>query len=231
MYFPLNSYKIEKEVADQVNSLIRKNALKPGQKLTILGYADNAGTTRHNDTLSLNRAQHVGDYLTAKGFDKADIKLCVGRGEIEHGTSRKEHATDRKVQIVAEHTEQKKVAKPRHVAGIDDMILLNHVQLARSLEKVVDTSFGSIVPLAEFLKNNPTYTMQIEGYARGNLHTKDSSYLNNGAEQFYDQLLANGFDKKRLSYKEMGNVSSPVDEHMFSGKGAYRLVILRIVGK
>jgi len=52
----------------------------PGSKITVEGFADPAGTTKYNLTLSTRRADAVRDYLVAKGVATADLKT-IGYGK------------------------------------------------------------------------------------------------------------------------------------------------------
>lgn len=75
-----------------------------GMKLSIIGYTDYVGGNVYNDSLSQARALAAMDYLLTKGFQKQDIKLCVGKGKIArklvNGNSG--YAQDRKVSIIKE---------------------------------------------------------------------------------------------------------------------------------
>jgi outer membrane protein OmpA-like peptidoglycan-associated protein len=54
----------------------------PNARLTIIGHTDSTGSAAINDPLSVQRAQSVRDYLTARGVSPARISI-EGRGERE----------------------------------------------------------------------------------------------------------------------------------------------------
>jgi outer membrane protein OmpA-like peptidoglycan-associated protein len=106
VYFPLNDARINKETAGYLDELVFKDTLIHGDKLIILGYTDYLGGRGHNDTLSRMRARNIQSYLGTMGFDKNDIRLCVGKGKIEQPDAgdKEGNASNRKVEIIIDRT-------------------------------------------------------------------------------------------------------------------------------
>ena len=57
-------------------------SIDPNMRVTVVGHTDSTGSDAVNDRLSRERAQAVGDYLSARGVDAARIRV-VGRGARE----------------------------------------------------------------------------------------------------------------------------------------------------
>jgi outer membrane protein OmpA-like peptidoglycan-associated protein len=106
VYFPLNDARINKEAARYIDELVFKDTLIHGDKLIIFGYTDYLGGRGHNDTLSRMRARNIQAYLGTMGFDKNDIRLCIGKGKIEelNAGGKEGNAINRKVQIIIDRT-------------------------------------------------------------------------------------------------------------------------------
>jgi len=101
VYFPFNKAGISKDAQSYIDRLVFNDTLIHGDKLIILGYADYVGGNGHNDTLSRMRAKNIRAYLGTMGFDKKDIRLCVGKGKIERlHSGNSGYEADRKVQII-----------------------------------------------------------------------------------------------------------------------------------
>ncbi len=111
VYFDRNDARLNLKGTDLINKLIAGGSIVRGQKFTLSGYADYLGTDGHNDSLSLSRAKSVADHFIKKGFNKEDITLCVGKGEIDRTAAGKNgFSSDRKVQIITAKQKKKVLA-------------------------------------------------------------------------------------------------------------------------
>jgi outer membrane protein OmpA-like peptidoglycan-associated protein len=114
IYFDLNISALNKKAQNKIDSLIYLDKLIPGSNIMIIGYTDYLGSGVHNQELSEERAKSVEDYLLNYNFRKDNIKICIGKGEIER-TQRpaglKGYPTDRKVDIAIVKKEKPKIKK------------------------------------------------------------------------------------------------------------------------
>jgi hypothetical protein len=88
VYFEIGSYELTsqtKRVLDSVFLEIQK--VQKQEQMALIGYTDSDGTTESNQTLSLNRAREVKEYLQDKGlknrinlFAKGEIQLAKDTG-------------------------------------------------------------------------------------------------------------------------------------------------------
>jgi len=102
IYFDLNIPELNKRAKDWIDSLIYLDKLIPGSNIMIIGYADYLGSEGHNQTLSEERAKNVEAYLLENNFRKENIRICVGKGEIDrrvHPKGTTGFPKDRKVDI------------------------------------------------------------------------------------------------------------------------------------
>jgi outer membrane protein OmpA-like peptidoglycan-associated protein len=104
IYFNFNSAALTTTGMHSIDSAIKNHMFLKGMKLSIIGYTDYVGGNVYNDSLSQVRAQAAMDYLLTKGFQKQDIKLCIGKGKIarEPVNGNSGYAEDRKVSIIKE---------------------------------------------------------------------------------------------------------------------------------
>lgn len=102
IYFDLNIPSLNKNAQNKIDSLIYLDKLIPGSTIMIIGYADYLGSEGHNQKLSEDRAKNVQDYLLGYNFRKENVKICIGKGEVERNKHPKGivgFPTDRRVDI------------------------------------------------------------------------------------------------------------------------------------
>ncbi len=102
LYFDLNIATLNKNTAKKIDLLIYNDKIINGSSLMVIGYADFLGSEGYNKNLSMQRAENIKKYLVQYGINPADIKMCVGKGEIERKemTDKEGSPSDRKVDIV-----------------------------------------------------------------------------------------------------------------------------------
>ncbi len=102
IYFERNIEKLNAPGQATIDSLSSSGYISPGAYLYIVGYADYLGNEEHNKELSEARARNVADYLAGLGVKKENIKLCLGKGQVERFIQKNANGypTDRRVDIV-----------------------------------------------------------------------------------------------------------------------------------
>jgi len=236
VYFPFNIPKISKEAEAYIDKLIFNDTLIHGDKLVILGYADYVGGSKHNDTLSRERAKNVRDYLVAAGFDTKDIRLCIGKGKIERANikGREGFAPDRKVQIIIDLTAPVS-APPATVAAplpkqkidikqlkVNQAFALNNIIFQPGLPVLLPESFPDLERLLTFLKENKSVTIRIEGHVccLGIEEGKDMPYGASGylsecrAKAICSYLVSKGIDTARMKAIGLGNINPIVKNEL-----------------
>ena len=79
--FNLNKADIRKDAISILEKNIEVLSKNPDLSVLIYGFADSRGSEVYNLPLSKKRAQHVRDYLIAKGVNKNQIEQVVPKGE------------------------------------------------------------------------------------------------------------------------------------------------------
>lgn len=179
IHFDLNDSKLNSEAGYLIDTLLHLNILFKGQELSILGFTDYLGSVAYNEALSKERAQHVKDYLYAKGLNGKDIVLCLGKGKIDHEpvSGNDGIPSDRKVQIILIHDPSKpfiptiitaKTPKKNpfnfNTIKVNQAIPLKDVLFVTGTHKLLPGSDEALKNLFSFLKENPTVKIQIEGH-------------------------------------------------------------------
>jgi len=105
LYFDLNIPTLNQSIKERIDLLIYNNKIINSNEILIIGYADYLGTEEHNKSLSVERSKNVKKYLVGHGVKSDDVKLCVGKGQVNRdGPHDKEgYPTDRRVDIVVKH--------------------------------------------------------------------------------------------------------------------------------
>ena len=80
--FPVDSYAIQPQFQQTLNEVARTLGTYNQTYIDVLGHTDSTGSDAYNQTLSVNRAQSVADYLSARGVARARIGVR-GFGETQ----------------------------------------------------------------------------------------------------------------------------------------------------
>ena len=80
--FPVDSYAIQPQFQQTLNEVAQTLATYNQTYIDVLGHTDSTGSDAYNQTLSVNRAQSVADYLSARGVASARIGVR-GFGETQ----------------------------------------------------------------------------------------------------------------------------------------------------
>ncbi len=188
LYFDLGISKLNNKAVKKIDLLIYNDRIITGSQLMIIGYTDYLGSEGYNKKLSIQRAQHVKDYLVKYGINAEDIKVCEGKGKINRTVTGDQsgYPTDRKVDIVVNNkikrnesdgklVDSKKPKKPIVFAGspaIEDIkklkpgaiIKLQNVYFPPDRHVIKQESINTLEKLFKVLKENPGIKISIEGH-------------------------------------------------------------------
>lgn len=99
VYFPTDEAFLSPAAQKQLSKIIEQ--LKGEQHVSVIGYADERGDEYYNDMLSWRRAQSVVKHLQDNGIIAENIKLILGKGEINRQQNNADRQReDRRVDIV-----------------------------------------------------------------------------------------------------------------------------------
>ena len=99
--FPVDSYTIQPQFQQTLNEVARTLSSYNQTYVDVLGHTDSTGSDAYNQTLSVNRAQAVANYLTSRGVASARLGMR-GYGEsapIASNDSEMGRAQNRRVEI------------------------------------------------------------------------------------------------------------------------------------
>ncbi len=254
VYFPTDEAFLDTYTQKQLDKVIGK--LKGEKDVLVIGYADERGDAYYNDMLSLRRAQTVARYLQDNGIAGGEIKMTIGKGEVNRQENdAKKQTKDRRVDIVsgAHQIKQPEPVKPQLTAlprpvpkpaivkeelDIDDVkegqtLTLNNIQFLPGLAIVTQDSKPELDHLYDELKDN-NVEIQIEGH----ICCIDDDEFRSGlrlsvdrAKVVYDYLNAKGISKQRMSYKGFSNSRRLVPETSPENQAKNRRVEIRVMKK
>ncbi len=205
VHFALKETTVNPVAAGYLDKIAAKD-IKPGQKITILGYADYRGTPEHNDTVSTERATNVQAYLVGKGINKDDIVAYAGKGQIARPgmTGKYGNAPDRKVLIIVQGNQTKMDIDKLKV---NETVNLKNIFFEGNLPDIMQSSMPELQNLFNFMNEHSKVTISIEGHAccKGMETGKDIAITDQKlsemrAKAIFDYLTAKGIDKKRMKY-------------------------------
>lgn len=258
IYFKLNIDALDKKAQKAIDSLVYNDIVNSKTTLLIVGYADYLGTEEHNKGLSERRSKSIATYLITLGIPENNIKLCIGKGEIDRSVKLPEgYASDRRVDIVIQKTApQLKVIKSKSPAAnksnlspaariIADMKVgqafrLENIYFYMGRHVVTEESYPQLDKLYEILESNPTIKIQIEGHIcclRYGFDAEDEDTHErllsvNRAKFIYEYLASKGIDRDRMSYKGFGRSKPMVNpETTQKDQDMNRRVEIRIMAK
>ena len=99
--FDSGSYTIKPQLRAVLDPFANSLRDDPAARIAIIGHTDNVGSDAVNNPLSVERAQSVRDYLTARGISGARVETA-GRGEREpvaDNSTESGRAKNRRVEI------------------------------------------------------------------------------------------------------------------------------------
>ena len=189
LYFDIGISALNSATTKKIDLLIYNDNIITGSSIMIIGYADYLGTEGRNKTLSLKRAKNVKEYLVKYGLNANDIKLCMGKGEIERAgmTDRMGYPSDRRVDIVVNNRVKKPdppvkpaiARKPKHdtvkkvtANNFEDFkhlkpgstFLLKNVYFPPDRHTIKPESRETLEKLYMVLRDYPNLKISIEGH-------------------------------------------------------------------
>jgi outer membrane protein OmpA-like peptidoglycan-associated protein len=194
LYFDLNIPALNANTEKRIDLLIINNKIIDGNNIMIVGYADYLGSEEHNQKLSVERSNNVRNYLTHHGISNSDIKLCVGKGQVNRSVraTKDGYPTDRRVDIVVFHDRPKKTepshppvkkdtpGKKREIPVAQKVIITDLGQISRlkagstivldnvyfpaDRHVIKQESYAALEKLVRIMKENPELKIAIEGH-------------------------------------------------------------------
>jgi len=224
IYFPLDKNELTADATKYIDSLIHKKVIAPGKKITLMGYGDYLGSDGYNENLSYSRAKNLQDYLTVTGFNKQDIKLCVGKGKINSPArnGNKGNSKDRKVEIIIDKIIDTPAAEKFNYALINlkdkETYPVYDIHFFQGSLGITPQSQPYVKMLYNFLNAHNSYIIQLEGHiccigpAPGDEPYDESTLSMKRAELIRDSLVHYGIDSARIKCMGLGNHNLIYDE-------------------
>ncbi|MGN6477577.1 MAG: OmpA family protein [Flavipsychrobacter sp.] len=234
VYFKLNEYTPDTKARYLLDSLLYNDIINTQTGILIIGYADFLGSEEHNLGLSQRRSKSIESYLGAMSIPRKNIKLCIGKGEVNRRMeSREGYAPDRRVDIVLSNlppanrravpnARQAITRKPQNETD-KNLQIISKLKVGQSLKLeniyflmgrhiVTDESLPPLDKLYEVLLENPNLKIQIEGHICCLQHgfdaedddTHEARLSVNRARYIYEYLIKKGIDERRLRYVGFG---------------------------
>ncbi|UJF17476.1 OmpA family protein [Vibrio sp. SS-MA-C1-2] len=102
IFFELNQAELDQQDKQQLNRYVAELKKYPESSIMVIGYADARGDRSYNDKLSLQRATHVGQYLTQQGIASHRIQTMAAgeRYPIKQAGKVADYANHRRVQLL-----------------------------------------------------------------------------------------------------------------------------------
>lgn len=190
LYFDLGVPRLNATAEKKIDLLIYNDKIITGSMVMIIGYADYLGTEGFNQSLSMERAKNVKNYLVKYGINPNDIKLCTGKGEVHRDGIKKDKdgfPTDRRVDIVVNNRTIKDVPADNHrkpvkpkkdtsrlvkITNFDDIknmqpgsaFLLKNVYFPADRHVIKPESKETLEKLYIVLRDHPALKISIEGH-------------------------------------------------------------------
>lgn len=232
LHFKLDQDELGTTEKALLDGMVYEDAINDRKDILIIGYADYIGSQEYNIELSERRAKAIQKHLINLNIPEANIKMVVGKGEIERGIPQAGgYATDRRVDVII--SDKKKVTTPPPTIAsnktpakepktntptqltdlkVGQSIRLNNINFLMGRHVLMETSIPTLVQLYETLAQNPTMKIQIEGHVcclrygfdAEDDDTHEPKLSENRAKYIYDYLVSKGIDKSRMQYKGFG---------------------------
>lgn len=257
LYFDLNVPTLNSKMEKKIDLLIYNDKIIPGSGVIIIGYADFLGTEKHNQALSMKRAENVRDYLVKYGIREEDIKVCVGKGMVLRDVKKSAdgYPIDRRVDIVMNNSARNTQPKTKTRKDTIRRVTINNIEDIRHLRtgsviKLKNVYFppdrhvmkpestDALEKLYKVLKDNPSIKISIEGHVccirdapdALDIDTYEPQLSVNRAKAIYQFLVQRGIAAERLQYSGYGRRRPVIDnEQTEEDAEKNRRVEIRIV--
>lgn len=207
--------------------------------ISILGYCDDRGRKGYNDTLSVQRANHIKGLLKERGITTDKVRLLTGNGRVKLTDPKnvtEQRAYNRRVDLVIEYVKKNFNADKSILSDtlkVGDKIILENILFENSRSVLLEESIPVLEKITSIIKEKKQYSIAILGHICCNPPGKDVKDFETGeynlsqarAKIIYDYLIYKGVDKKRLTYKGM-----MADFPLGKGEKNDRRVELQITG-
>lgn len=237
IFFDFDQHNLNAEAMRQLNQWTGEN--RNVQISKIYGYCDYKGTSKYNDTLSLQRVDAVYNFLKNSGIKILPEYEAIGFGK--DFDQAKEQRENRKVvvsyapKIIQEAVKSNPESLENKVknAKAGDKIKLENIIFYNMSSRVVSHSLPELYNLLCVLEENPNLKIEIQGHicCQTNKDT-DLTYLSTQrAKIIYSYLIRNKINRTRLSFKGYGvqNPVFPIPEKDEKERDANRRVEILIV--
>jgi outer membrane protein OmpA-like peptidoglycan-associated protein len=261
VHFEFNRSEITPLTAARLDSILQVIQARKLLHVKLYGHCDFKGSTTYNDSLSQARIMSVKEYLGGKGIASAIFKNETAYGErmpLAKGNSDEARSINRRVELVIESaaepgstitpvTPRPAAEKPNLSQLLKDTALktgenlvLENLNFVGGRHQLLPESLGILDELLLALQENPTVTIEIQGYVcctvgsldgyDWDLGTNDLSVQR--AKAIYNFLIEKGINANRLSYQGYGGSRKlfPYEENEYQ-RSRNRRVELKIISK
>ena len=127
LQFKTASFSIEDIYKEQLNGLASLLVMYPQLKINITGYADSRGDADYNQSLSMQRAQAVENYLLDKNVDKNQL-LVKGAGELQVSPNKNDLSVTVPTSVGSLDSQSTATSKPK-VTTLEDLFFARKVNI------------------------------------------------------------------------------------------------------
>lgn len=262
VHFEFNRSEITILTATRLDSILQVIQARKLRQVKLYGHCDFKGSNTYNDSLSQARILSVKEYLGGKGIAPAIFKNETAYGErmpLAKGNSDEARAINRRVELVIESTAEPgsaipPVTPPRPTAEKQDLsqllkdtalktgvnLVLENLNFVGGRHQLLPESLGVLDELLRALQENPTVTIEIQGYVCCTFGSLDGFDFDLGtndlsvqrAKAIYSFLIEKGINADRLSYRGYGGSRKlfPYEENEYQ-RSRNRRVELKIISK
>lgn len=248
IHFASDQFILSSEAHRQLDSLITYLQRQTGYRVELVGHCDNTGNPEHNQVLSLQRANAVADYLTAKGIavekkQGAGYMQPIASNDNEQG-KQKNRRVDITYQVAiaqpatASPPSEKATepAKKQEVSTsldpntmeVGSVIRLKNMNFEGGTAVFLEESLPTLKELLQIMQENPTLEIEVEGFV---CCADDMPLSLERAVAVCKFLDKNGIDKKRLSYQGHSNYFPIASDATENGRKQNRRVEIKVIKK
>ncbi len=215
-YFEYNSAILPKDSVEKLNAWLKPYLQKSGLKMKLAAYTDTIGSIERNKILAQRRLDAVKKHLVKQNIN---IEESFAMGEFYDLESYSNDKAHRVVYISISFDEDIAAAGSGALKTIDERmevfatakvpVNLN-IQFVPGEDVYIGDSYLDVAALFEYMRNNPDKKVFIRGHV---CCENDVELSNRRAFAVYNDLVLEGIDASRVSYKGFGN-SMPVTEEI-----------------
>ncbi|HLP12681.1 MAG TPA: OmpA family protein [Flavobacteriales bacterium] len=219
VFFATASFTLSAQEQTNLKNLVKKMDTVKITGVTITAFCDDRGNKGYNDTLSINRANAVKDFLSGLNIAATTFTKVAGESELpldekSRKTAAQQRTFNRRAEITITYLVKEKSGVEQLLSGkfkVGDKLVLSRLLFVGGRHQLLEESYSTMDSLTDYLLKNTWFDFMILGHICCEPPGIDGEDFETGlfnlsearAKAIYDYLVSKGVAASRMGHKGM----------------------------